>query len=430
MMVFEHIVIPKDGAEIALRRDFTLEVPDNPIIPFIEGDGIGTDISPVARRVVDAAVHAAYGGRRSIKWMEVCVGEKARLRYGVRTPCPDESLYALRRFRVSLKGPLETPVGGEQRSLNVVIRQALDLYACVRPVRYFDGVESPVKNAAAVNMIVFRENTEDIYAGIEYAAGSEHAQRLITYLQQSLGARGIRFPLTSGIGVKPVSKEGTERIVRKALHHALASGRRKITVVHKGNIMKHTEGAFRAWAYELARQEFSAMDVNDGQALSIRDPKTGREIVMNDVIADNFLQQILLAPEQFDVIVTLNLNGDYISDVLAAQVGGVGIVPGANIGDGIAVFEATHGTAPTLAGKDMANPSSLILSAEMLLRYIGWTEAADLILKGISEAIRAREVTMDLARPKNASRNGAAPVASVILGCASFGDTVIHRMEM
>lgn len=435
MMKYEHLVVPAGGDEIALRPDFSLSVPDKPIVPYIEGDGIGVDVTPVMRDVVDAAVLRAYGGSCEIRWMEVYAGGKAQATYGIGQWFPEETLHALRRFRVSIKGPLATPVGGGIRSLNVAIRHRLDLYACVRPVQYFEGVASPVRNASAVNMVVFRENTEDIYSGIEYAAGSDEAQRLITFLQESLGARGIRFPLSCGIGIKPVSREGTQRLVRKALQYAIGNQRSTVTLVHKGNIMKHTEGAFRAWSYEVAREEFGALDLDDGQSVALRDPSSGRQIIVNDVIADNFLQQILLRPDQFDIIATLNLNGDYISDALAAQVGGIGIVPGANIGDGVAVFEATHGTAPTLAGKDTANPASLILSAEMMLRHMGWSEAADLIIHGVTNAIRNGEVTADPAcasadRGDDASDAGKqAASISKILGSSDFGRAIMRSMD-
>jgi isocitrate dehydrogenase len=413
---YQHISVPPGADKITLNADFSLSVPDNPIVTYIEGDGIGADITPAMLTVVDAALLRCYGGRRKIHWTQVYAGERAHAMYGAGQWFPEETMHALRRFRVAIKGPLATPVGGGIRSLNVAIRQGLDLYACVRPIRYFDGVASPVKNPAAVNMVVFRENTEDIYSGIEYAAGSDEALKLIAFLQESLGARGIRFPLTSGIGIKPVSKEGTQRLIRKALRYAVANRHRKVTLVHKGNIMKHTEGAFMSWAYEVARQEFGALDNDDRQSVAFWGSSPGHEIVVNDVIADNFLQQILLRPEQFEVIATLNLNGDYISDALAAQVGGIGIAPGANIGDGVAVFEATHGTAPAIAGKDIANPSSLILSAEMMLRYLGWSEAADLISQGVTAAIRKGEVTADLAS------------GGKVLGTSEFARAIIRSM--
>lgn len=413
---YQHISVPAGAEKITLNADLSLSVPDNPIVTYIEGDGIGADITPAMLTVVDAALLQCYDGRRKIHWMQVYAGDRAHAMYGAGQWFPEETMHALRRFRVAIKGPLATPVGGGIRSLNVAIRQGLDLYACVRPIRYFEGVASPVRNPGAVNMVVFRENTEDIYSGIEYAAGSDEALRLITFLQESLGARGIRFPLTTGIGIKPVSKEGTQRLIRKALQYAVANQRRKVTLVHKGNIMKHTEGAFRAWAYELAQREFGAFDIDDGQSVAFREPSFGHEIVVNDVIADNFLQQILLRPQQFEVIATLNLNGDYISDALAAQVGGIGIAPGANIGDGVAVFEATHGTAPAIAGKGVANPSSLILSAEMMLRYLGWNEAADLINQGVATAIRNGEVTADLAS------------GGKVLGTSEFARAIIRCM--
>lgn len=417
-MTYEMIQVPVNGETIQLRSDFTLDVPAKPIIPCIQGDGIGIDVVPVALRVVDAAVQHAYAGDREISWMQVFMGQDALERYGKH--CPEETLHALRHFRVSLKGPLATPIGQGIRSLNVEIRRQLDLYACVRPIRYFAGVTSPVREPSAVDMIVFRENTEDLYAGIEYAAGSPEAQRLIQFLQTSLGAQGIPFPLSCGIGIKPVSTDGTKRLVRKALHHALAHRRRKVTLVHKGNIMKHTEGAFRAWGYEVAREEFGAKDAGDGQSLLVpRDE--GDPLIVNDVIADNFLQQILLRPQDFDVIATLNLNGDYISDALAAQVGGLGIAPGANIGDGIAVFEATHGTAPTIAGKNIANPSSVILSAEMMLRFLGWTEAADLLMRAIAQTIMQGEVTADLTTEHTQAR--------AALSSSQFGEAIVRMIR-
>jgi len=376
--------------------------------------------------------------------MEVYAGEKAHRFYGAGVYFPDETLHALRHYVVSIKGPLGTPVGGGLRSMNVAIRQSLDLYACVRPIRYFPGVTTPMKDSSFVDMVIFRENTEDIYAGIEYAAGSQQVQKLIHFLQQELGATGIRFPASSGIGIKPVSREGSQRLIRKALVYAVANDRTSVTLVHKGNIMKYTEGAFRNWGYELAREEFGAVEIGDGPWLTFRNPVTGREIVIKDVIADNFLQQILLRPEEYDVIATLNLNGDYISDALAAQVGGIGIAPGANIGDGIAVFEATHGTAPGFAGKDRVNPGSLILSAEMMLRYLGWTEAADLIISGVARTIAAKELTYDLARLREAIRHDRREFAgkrnveevmeslvpgATLVGCSGFADAIIRHMD-
>jgi len=399
-MEFQHIAVPEAGRRIRVNADFSLDVPDEPIIPFIEGDGIGIDVTPAMRRVVDAAVTLAYGSRRCMRWMEVYAGGKANALYG--QWFPPETLAALREFVVSIKGPLGTPVGAGVRSLNVAIRQELDLYANVRPIRYFPGVSTPMADASLTDMVVFRENTEDIYAGIEWPAGSPEVHKLIDFLQGELHVTAIRFPDSSGIGVKPVSKEGSQRLVRKALRYTIEQDRVSVTLVHKGNIMKFTEGAFRNWGYEVAREEFGARPIGSGPWLSFTNPKSGHEIVVKDVIADNFLQQVLLRPEEYDVIATLNLNGDYVSDALAAQVGGIGISPGGNIGDGPAVFEATHGTAPGFAGKDRVNPSSLILSAEMMLRYLNWTDAADLIIKGIARTIANKELTYDLARLREA----------------------------
>jgi isocitrate dehydrogenase len=399
-MPYQHIVVPGAGRKITINPDFSLSVPEEPVIPFIEGDGIGVDVTPAMRRVVDAAVARAYGAARQIHWMEVYSGEKANARYG--QWFPEETLEALREFVVSIKGPLGTPVGGGLRSLNVAMRQNLDLYACVRPIRYFPGVASPMRDASLTDMVVFRENTEDIYAGIEWPAGSAEVKRLIAFLQQELAVTAIRFPGSSGIGIKPVSKEGSQRLIRKAIEYTIEHDRVSVTLVHKGNIMKFTEGAFRNWGYELAREEFGARPIGAGPWLSFANPLSGKKIVIKDVIADNFLQQVLLRPEEYDVIATLNLNGDYVSDALAAQVGGIGIAPGGNIGDGLAVFEATHGTAPGFAGKDRVNPSSLILSAEMMLRYLKWREAADLIIKGVTLTIANKELTYDLARLREA----------------------------
>src|SRR6516165_12776804 len=399
-MEFQHIVVPEAGRRLRINSDFTLDVPDEPILPFIEGDGIGIDVTPAMRRVVDAAVAQAYGSGRRVRWMEVYAGEKANALYG--QWFPRETLVALREFVVSIKGPLGTPVGTGLRSLNVSIRQELDLYANVRPVRYFPGVASPMADASLTDMVVFRENTEDIYAGIEWPAGSAEVRKLIAFLQGELAVTAIRFPESSGIGVKPVSRQGSQRLVRKALQYTIDNDRVSVTLVHKGNIMKFTEGAFRNWGYEVAREEFGARPIGSGPWLSFRSPRSGKDIVVKDVIADNFLQQVLLRPEEYDVIATLNLNGDYVSDALAAQVGGIGISPGGNIGDGLAVFEATHGTAPGFAGKDRVNPSSLILSAEMMLRYLKWTEAADLIIKGVARTIANKELTYDLARLRQA----------------------------
>ncbi len=443
-MKYEHISEPADGEPITANEDSTLNVPDVPIIPFIEGDGIGIDVSPVMLKVVDAAVEKAYGGKRQIAWMQVYAGERSTEIYGENQWLPEETLHALRKYVVSIKGPLTTPIGGGIRSLNVSIRQTLDLYACVRPIRYFSGVSTPMKDSDSVDMVVFRENTEDIYAGIEWPAGSEQVQKLIHFLQTELGVHKFRYPASSGIGIKPVSREGSERLIRKALQYAVSNDRESVSIVHKGNIMKYTEGAFRNWGYEVAREEFGAREINGGPWMSFRNPVSGREIVVKDVIADNFLQQILLNPQNFDVIATLNLNGDYISDALAAQVGGIGIAPGANIGDGLAVFEATHGTAPGFAGKDRVNPGSLILSGEMLLRYIGWSEAADLIVKGISNTIDAKELTYDLARLQEAIKKpgGHAPgregveqdlqrliPGATLMTCSGFGDALIRHMD-
>ncbi|HZV53436.1 MAG TPA: NADP-dependent isocitrate dehydrogenase [Rhodocyclaceae bacterium] len=393
--------------------------PDNPIIPYIEGDGIGVDITPVMKAVVDAAVAKAYSGRRKISWMEVFAGEKATRLYGPDVWMPEETLALLKEYSVSIKGPMTTPVGGGIRSLNVALRQELDLYQCVRPVRYFKGVPSPLKDPSKTDMVIYRENTEDIYAGIEWAAESDNARKVIKFLQDEMGVKKIRFPNTSGIGIKPVSREGTERLVRAAIKYAIANDRKSVTIVHKGNIMKFTEGGFRDWAYALAKNEFGAQPIDGGPWCSFKNPKTGREIVVKDAIADAFLQQILLRPAEYDVIATLNLNGDYISDALAAQVGGIGIAPGANISDQYAVFEATHGTAPKYAGKDYVNPGSLILSAEMMLRHMGWPEAADLIIKAMEAAIGDKVVTYDFAR----LMEGATEVK-----CSAFGQAMIDRM--
>lgn len=403
-MKYEHITVPSDGKAIAVNNDHTIDVPDNPIIPFIEGDGIGIDVTPVMLDVTNAAVKQAYGDKRVIRWMQVYAGEKATEVYGKDEYLPAETLHALRDFVVSIKGPLTTPTGGGIRSLNVSIRQTMDLYACVRPIRYFPGVETPMKESDLVNMVVFRENTEDIYAGIEYPTGSQEVQKLIKFLQTELGVTKIRFPASSGIGIKPVSKEGSQRLVRKAVQYCVEQDFSSVTLVHKGNIMKFTEGAFCQWGYQLAKDEYGAAEIGDGPWLSFKNPVTGREIVVKDVIADNFLQQILMRPEEYDVIATLNLNGDYISDALAAQVGGIGIAPGGNIGEGVAVFEATHGTAPGFAGKDRVNPGSLILSAEMMLRYMGWNEAADNVIRGVAKTIANKELTFDLARLREAIR--------------------------
>ncbi|MFZ5512438.1 MAG: NADP-dependent isocitrate dehydrogenase [Pseudomonadota bacterium] len=415
MSATSHIKVPQDGKKIIPGQP----IPDNPIIPYIEGDGIGVDITPVMKDVVDAAVAKAYGGKRKIHWMEVYAGEKSTQIYGGDVWLPEETLNALKEYSVSIKGPMTTPVGGGIRSLNVALRQELDLYQCVRPVRYFRGVPSPLKNPELTDMVIFRENTEDIYAGIEWQAESEGAKKVIKFLTEEMGVKKIRFPNTSGIGIKPVSREGTERLVRAAIKYAVANDRKSVTIVHKGNIMKFTEGAFRDWAYALAQREFGAQPIDGGPWCSFKNPNTGREIVIKDAIADAFLQQILLRPAEYDVIATLNLNGDYISDALAAQVGGIGIAPGANISDQYACFEATHGTAPKYAGKDKVNPGSLILSAEMMLRHLGWREAADLIIKSMEAAISDKIVTYDFARLMEGAKE---------VSCSQFGKAMIERM--
>lgn len=419
-MAYEHIKIPADAQPISVDSSGALQVPDRPIIPFIEGDGIGVDISPVMQKVVDAAVAKAYGDKRQIAWMEVYAGEKANAVYGANTWLPAETLDAVRDYVVSIKGPLTTPVGGGIRSLNVALRQQLDLYVCLRPVRYYAGTPSPLKAPEKTDMVIFRENSEDIYAGIEYEAGSDEVRKVIDFLRNEMGVTKIRFPDTAGIGIKPVSSEGTKRLVRKAIQYAIDNDRASVTLVHKGNIMKFTEGAFKNWGYELAQEEFGAEEIDGGPWCSFNNPNTGREIVVKDVIADAFLQQILLRPDEYDVIATLNLNGDYISDALAAQVGGIGIAPGANLSDTVAMFEATHGTAPKYAGQDKVNPGSLILSAEMMLRHMGWVEAADLIVGGMSGAISAGKVTYDFAR----QISGVEP-----LSCSGFGAALIEHMN-
>jgi isocitrate dehydrogenase len=409
------ITVPSTGTRIVPGKP----IPDDPIIPYIEGDGIGVDITPVMKDVVDAAVKKAYGGKRKIVWMEVFAGEKATRLYGPDVWLPEETLQACKDYSVSIKGPMTTPVGGGIRSLNVALRQQLDLYVCLRPIRYFQGVPSPLKHPEQVDMVIFRENTEDIYAGIEWAAESEGAKKLIAFLQKEMGVRKIRFPATSGIGIKPVSREGTERLVRQALQYTIDNDRKSLTLVHKGNIQKFTEGAFRDWGYAIAKREFGASDYQGGPWMKFTNPKTGREIIVKDVIADAFLQQILLRPAEYSVIATLNLNGDYISDALAAQVGGIGIAPGANISDQYAVFEATHGTAPKYAGQDKVNPGSLILSAEMMLRYMGWREAADLVIRSMEKAIADKIVTYDFARLMEGARE---------VRCSEFGRAMIERM--
>lgn len=437
---------PSWGSPIDCAADGRLQVPDYPIVPFIEGDGIGVDVTPVMRRVVDAAVEKAYGGRRRIAWLEVYAGEKAVQIHGPDQYLPEETLEALRRYRVSIKGPLTTPVGEGFRSLNVAIRQLLDLYACIRPIRFFPGTPTPLRDATTVRMVIFRENTEDIYAGIEWPADSPGAEKVIRFLQEQMGVSEIRFPEHCGVGIKPVSQEGSTRLIRKAIQYAIDNDRRSVSLVHKGNIMKYTEGAFRNWGYDLARKEFGAELIDGGPWCRIKNPRNGNDIVVKDVIADNFLQQILLRPEDYDVIATLNLNGDYISDALAAQVGGIGIAPGGNVGDGVAVFEATHGSAPKYAGKDRVNPGSMILSGEMMLRHLGWVKAASLILKGVARSIAERTVTYDLARVRagiaavktEADASGRPPVeqelqrlmpGATLVTCSGFGEAVIANMR-
>ncbi|MBY0453520.1 MAG: NADP-dependent isocitrate dehydrogenase [Burkholderiaceae bacterium] len=419
MTSYQHIKVPAEGQKITVNADTSLNVPDQPIIPFIEGDGTGADITPVMLKVVDAAVAKAYGGKRKIHWMEVYAGEKSTKVYGPDVWLPEESLHAIKDYVVSIKGPLTTPVGGGIRSLNVALRQELDLYVCLRPIQYFDGVPSPVKEPQKTNMIIFRENSEDIYAGIEFEAESEKAKKLIKILQEDFGVKKIRFPETSGIGIKPVSREGTERLVRKAIQYAIDNDKSSVTIVHKGNIMKFTEGGFRDWSYGLAAKEFGAELIDGGPWMQFKNPKTGKEITVKDSIADAFLQQILLRPAEYSVIATLNLNGDYVSDALAAQVGGIGIAPGANLSDTIAMFEATHGTAPKYAGKDYVNPGSEILSAEMMLRHMGWIEAADLIISSMKKSIASKKVTYDFAR----LMDGATQVS-----CSGFGQVMIDNM--
>lgn len=417
--MYQKIEVPAAGEKITVNDDLSLNVPNKPIVPYVEGDGIGADISPVMLDVVNAAVKKAYNGEREIQWMEVYAGEKANLVYGEDVWLPEETVNAVQDFVVSIKGPLTTPVGGGIRSLNVKLRQDLDLYICLRPVTYFDGVPSPVKDPSRTDMVIFRENSEDIYAGIEWAHDSEEAKKVIKFLQEEMGVTKIRFPETSGIGVKPVSVEGTTRIVRKAIQYAIDNDRDSVTLVHKGNIMKFTEGNFKQTGYEVAKNEFGAVEKDGGPWCSFKNPKTGTEIIIKDVIADNFLQQILIRPQDYSVVATLNLNGDYVSDALAAQVGGIGIAPGANLSDNVAMFEATHGTAPLFAGKNMVNPSSIVLSAEMMLRHMGWVEAADMVLKGVSGAIASGKVTFDFAREVE----GATEVS-----CSDFGLNIIDHM--
>ena len=417
-MGYKHIQVPNEGEKITVNEDHSLNVPDNPIIPYIEGDGIGVDISPVMIDVVNAAVEKAYGGNKKISWMEIYTGEKAAELYDGDW-FPEETLDAIREYSVAIKGPLTTPVGGGFRSLNVALRQEMDLYTCLRPVRWFEGVPSPVKDPGACNMVIFRENSEDIYAGIEYQAGTEEAQKVVDFIINEMGATKIRFPNQVGIGIKPVSEEGTKRLVRKAIQYAIDQDLPSVTLVHKGNIMKFTEGAFRDWGYELAQEEFGGELLDGGPWVSIKNPNNGKEIIIKDVIADAMLQQVLTRPREYSVVATLNLNGDYLSDALAAQVGGIGIAPGANLSDTIALFEATHGTAPKYAGQDKVNPGSLILSAEMMLRHIGWNEAADLIINGMNGAIQAGTVTYDFERLME---------GATLLSCSEFGKAIVDSM--
>ena len=440
---YQHIVPPENGEAIVVDKNGSLKVPNFPIITFIEGDGIGVDVTPVMQLVADAAVKQAYQGKRKIAWMEIYAGEKAAGIYGESNLIPQETFDAIRQYKVSIKGPLTTPVGKGIRSLNVAIRQVLDLYACIRPIRYFPGTPTPVKKSDVTDMVVFRENTEDIYAGIEWPADSDEVKKVIKFLQEEMGVRNIRFPDSSGIGIKPVSREGSSRLIRMAINYALEHNRRSVTLVHKGNIMKYTEGAFCNWGYELAKKEFNAEPLDNSPWLKIKNSAYGTEIIIKDIIADNFLQQILLKPDEYDIIATLNLNGDYISDALAAQVGGIGIAPGANMSDEMAVFEATHGSAPKYAGKNRVNPGSIILSAEMMLHHLGWSEAADLVTKGIAGAIAAKTVTYDLARARGGIPAGGRKLASKqdvdadlqrlmpgakLVTTSEFGEAVIGNM--
>ncbi|MFZ0218805.1 MAG: NADP-dependent isocitrate dehydrogenase [Candidatus Aquirickettsiella sp.] len=418
-MSYQHIQIPNFGEKISVNPDYSLNVPNQPIIPFIEGDGIGIDITPAMRRVVDAAINKAYGDTRRIAWMEIYAGEKATQVYGSDVWLPEETLAAVRDYVVSIKGPLTTPVGGGIRSLNVALRQQLDLYICLRPVRYFKGVPSPVREPEKTNMVIFRENSEDIYAGIEWEADSREAKKLIAFLQHDMGVKKIRFPEHCGIGIKPVSKEGTQRLVKSAIQYAIVHDLPSVTLVHKGNIMKFTEGAFKDWGYAVAKEQFGAELLDGGPWMRLKNPQTAKEIIIKDFIADAFLQQILLRPAEYSVIATLNLNGDYISDALAAQVGGIGIAPGANLSDKVAMFEATHGTAPKYAGQNKVNPGSLVLSAEMMLRHLGWNEAADHILTGMEGAIQAKTVTYDFARLMS---------DAIEVSCSDFAQSIIDHM--
>ena len=417
-MSYKHIKIPEVGSKITVNQDLSLTVPDDPIIPFIEGDGIGVDISPVMIKVIDAAVEKAYSQNKKISWMEVYCGEKAAELYEGDW-FPSETLDAVKEFAVSIKGPLTTPVGGGFRSLNVALRQELDLFVCQRPVRWFSGVPSPVKEPHKVDMCIFRENSEDIYAGIEWKAGTEGANQVIKFLQDEMSVKKIRFDSNCGIGIKPVSEQGTKRLVTKAIQYAVDQDKSSVTLVHKGNIMKFTEGAFCDWGYEVAKETFGAKPLDGGPWHVFTNPNTNKEIVIKDVIADAMLQQIILRPSEYDVIATLNLNGDYISDALAAQVGGIGIAPGANLSDEVAIFEATHGTAPKYAGQDKVNPGSLILSAEMMLRHLGWNKAADLVVKGIEGAIAEKKVTYDFDRLMD---------NATLMSCSQFGDAIIENM--
>ena len=419
-MGFKHIQEPKEGSRITLDSSNQLIVPNNPIIPFIEGDGIGSDITPVMMEVVNSAVAKSYGEERKIAWVEIYCGEKSLNIYGEGDWLPAETLLALETYLVGIKGPLTTPVGGGIRSLNVALRQELDLFVCLRPIRYFEGVPSPVRNPEKTDMVIFRENSEDIYAGIEWEAGSDEAKEVIEFLTKKMGVSKIRFIENCGIGIKPVSEQGSKRLVDKAIQYTINNDRDSVTLVHKGNIMKFTEGSFKNWGYELAAEKYNAKEIDGGPWLSFKNPSTGKEIIIKDVIADAFLQQILTRPDEYSVIATLNLNGDYISDALAAEVGGIGISPGANIGDRVALFEATHGTAPKYTGLNKVNPGSLILSAEMMLRYLGWLEAADLIILGLSKTIKNKDVTYDFERLMNGSN---------LLSCSEFGDAIVKNMN-
>ena len=419
-MEFKHIEIPKEGKKIQFDASGNLIIPDNPIIPFIEGDGIGSDITPVMIDVVNKAVLKAYDGKKKISWMEIYCGEKSVNVYGEGNWLPSETLLALETYLIGIKGPLTTPVGGGIRSLNVSLRQELDLYVCQRPIRYFEGVPSPVVSPEKTDMVIFRENSEDIYAGIEWEADSDEAKKLVSFLTKEMGVTKIRFPDNCGIGIKPVSKEGTQRLVDKAIQYAITNDKSSVTLVHKGNIMKFTEGSFKDWGYQLAAEKYKAEELDGGPWHKLKNPHTGNDIIIKDVIADAFLQQILTRPDEYSVIATLNLNGDYISDALAAEVGGIGIAPGANLGDKVALFEATHGTAPKYTGLDKVNPGSLILSAEMMLRYMGWVDAADLIIKGLSETIKNKTVTYDFER----LMSGAS-----LVKCSEFGEAIVDNMD-